>query len=216
MDIYLLPGLGADKRMYQKQLAVMPGARVLEHLSPVKGQTLAAYAKRVGALIDTSRPFVLIGTSLGGMVCMELARLINPQKIILIASIKNRAEMPLFIRSMKYLNFHRLIPGNAYKRFNNLMVKRLDGRGDKAAAQLIKDMTDDADPHFLKWAINAVINWKGEEQAAKNIVHLHGTADQLFSYNLIKNAIPVKNGTHVMNITNSEEVNRILLKALEE
>ncbi len=216
MNIYLLPGLGADKRMYQKQLAVLPGAIVIEHLPPVKAETLGAYAKRVAERIDTNLPFVLIGTSLGGMVCMELSRFISPEKIVLISSVKNRSELPLFIRSMKYLNLHRLIRGNGYKRFNNLIVKRLDARGDSAVAQLIRDMTNDTNPDFIQWAINAVINWNPEGITTNNVVHIHGTADQLFNYSLIKNAIPVKNGSHVMNMTSSDEVNRILLDVLEK
>ena len=215
MNIYLIPGLGADKRMYEKQLAVLPFAQVIEHLPPIKHQTLGAYARRVAALIDTKIPFALVGTSLGGMICMELSRIVSPEKIVIIASVKSRGEMPLFMRSMKYLKFQRLIPGNVYKHFNNLMVNRLAGRGDSAAAKLIRDMTHDANPDFLEWAIDAVVNWAPSGIETKNVTHIHGTADQLFPYSLIKNAVPVTGGSHVMNITRSREVNRILLDALQ-
>ena len=214
MHIYLIPGLGADKRMYAPQLKVLPNATVLEHLEPVKGETLTQYAQRVAEKIDTAQPFALVGTSLGGIISMELSRLLNHEKIVLIASVKNREEMPMFIRSMRILNLHKLISGESFKSFNNLMVRRLDSRGDSPAANLIKAMTMDASPRFIDWAVNAIINWHGPKDYRPDIVHIHGTKDQLFPIHKIQHAIAIKNGSHVMNITMSYEVNKALLEAL--
>ncbi len=216
MDIYLIPGLGADKRMYAHQLKVLPHAKVLEHLKPITGQSLTEYALRVAQEIDASKPFALVGTSLGGIISMELSRILKPEKIILIASVKNRVEMPLFIRSMRILNLHRLIPGTGFKRFNTLMVKRLDSRGDSPAAKVIKQMTEDCPPEFIDWAINAIINWHPPVGHRSDIVHIHGTNDLLFPIQKIKNPIAIKNGSHIMNMTMSYEVNKALLEALNE
>ena len=213
-DIYLIPGLGADRRMYVQQLKVLPHAKVLEHLAPVKGQSLTEYAARVARGIDTTRPFALVGTSLGGIVSMELSRILKPEKIVIIASVKNREEMPLFIRAMRLLNLHKLIPGTGFKSFNNLMVKRLDSRGDSPAAQVIRQMTEDCLPEFIEWAINAIVNWHPPVEYRSDIVHIHGTNDQLFPIQKIKNAIAIQNGSHVMNMTMSYELNKALLAAL--
>ena len=62
------------------------------------------------------------------------------------------------------------------------MVKRLTNRGDSAAGQLIKDMTADTNPAFISWAINAIINWNPEGINTDKVIHIHGTADQLFPY----------------------------------
>jgi len=215
MDIYLIPGLGADKRMYAAQLKVLPHAKVLEHLDPIKGESLTQYAHRVAEKIDTSRPFALVGTSLGGIISIELSRILKPEKIVLIASVKNRKEMPLFIRAMRVLKMHRLIPGNGFKRFNNLMVKRLDSRGDSPAAEVIKQMTIDCNPEFIEWAVNAIIHWQPPVDYRHDIVHIHGTNDQLFPIQKIRNAVAIKNGSHVMNMTMSYEVNKALLEALK-
>ncbi len=200
--------------MYASQLKVLPKATVLEHQEALKGETLAAYARRLALKIDTSRPFALVGTSLGGIIAVELSRFLNPEKIVLLATVKNRRELPLFIRSMRLLNLHKMISGETFKRFNKLMVKRLDSRGDSPAASLIKDMTDDASPRFIDWAVNAIINWHPPLNYREDIVHIHGTKDQLFPISKIKNPIAIQNGSHVMNITMSYEVNKALLKAL--
>lgn len=214
MNIYLIPGLGADKRMYAPQLKLFPKAEILEHMPPVKGETLTAYAARLAPSIDTSQPFVLIGTSLGGIISLELSQYVKPEKVILIASVKGRDELPTFIRSMRYLNLHRLIPPAAYKKVNGLLAARLDSRRDSTVASLIRDMTLDASPEFIDWAINAVINWKPNFELPNNLVHIHGSNDTLFPIKYIKQAIVIKNGSHVMNLTLSAEVNKALQQAV--
>ncbi|MFN8299052.1 MAG: alpha/beta hydrolase [Chitinophagales bacterium] len=212
-SVYLIPGLGADKRMYLPQLAVWPHARVLEHVYPITGQTLADYAERLIPLINTREPFIIIGTSLGGMVAIELAAKLKPHKTILLASVKSREELPLFIRSMKLLKLHKLLSGNTFKKFNELAAERLNSRGDAAIAALIKQMADDTDPDFIEWAINAVINWQ-PPAVESPVIHIHGDNDMLFPISRIKNALPVAGGSHVMNLSQSEAVNSLLLQAL--
>lgn len=214
MKIYLIPGLGADKRMYAPQLKLFPEAVVLEHLNPVKNESLSQYAQRLVGKIDTAQPFVLIGTSLGGMIALELTRYVQPTKVILMASVKSRDEMPAFIRSMRYLNFHKLIPPGVYKHVNGLMAARLDSRRDSTVASLIREMTIDASPQFIDWAINAVINWQPDFNMPDNLVHIHGSNDTLFPVKLIKKAVIIKNGSHVMNLTLSTEVNKVLKEAV--
>ncbi|MBP6732402.1 MAG: alpha/beta hydrolase [Chitinophagales bacterium] len=214
MQIYFIPGLGADRRMYYHQLKLFPQAIVLEHLPAVKGESLPAYAKRVAALIDSSSPFILVGTSLGGMISMEISRILKPEKLILISSVKNRSELPGFIRSMKYLNLHRLFSGKTYQRLNKIAARRLDSRSDSEAAQLIKAMMLDMQPEFIEWAINAVINWHPPIDYRADVVHIHGSNDLLFPIRKIKNSIVINNGTHIMNITMSKEVNQHILAAI--
>jgi hypothetical protein len=216
MKVYLIPGLGADKRMYTPQLGILNDAVVLEHQAPRKGETLSDYAQRLVPMIDTSAPFVLVGTSLGGMISMELMRHVNPVKVILIASIKDRSEMPLFMRAMRIVKLHRILTGKGFKRFNNFAARRLDSRGDALASGLILEMVNDASPEFVEWAINAVIHWRPPVEQRDNIIHLHGTNDRLFPFGKIRNATAIKNGSHVMNITMSEEVNKALLAILNE
>ncbi|HLP50916.1 MAG TPA: alpha/beta hydrolase [Chitinophagales bacterium] len=214
MKIYLIPGLGADRRMYYQQFKVFPQAQVLEHFVPADGVTMPEYAKQMAKCIDTSEPFALIGTSLGGIISVELSRILNPEKIILISSVKSRDEMPAFIRSMKYLRLHRILSGEGYKRFNKLAAKRLDSRGDSQDAALIMEMMNDIPSAFIDWAINAVVHWSPPQEYRTDIIHIHGTNDLLFPFSRLKNAIAVANGSHIMNMTKGEEVNRLLLEAI--
>lgn len=202
--------------MYEPQLKVLRNTEVLEHFVPEKNDDITAYARKMAAKIDTSQPFILIGTSLGGILALELSRLVNPDKIILIASVKGRSELPLWIRSMRYLNLHRLISGKRFRDLSNSNINRLVARRDSRTAQLLRDMHQTANLEFIEWAVNAVVKWRSPETIREDVIHIHGTADQLFPIGKIKNAIPVKGGSHVMNLTQPHEINRILQEILEE
>ena len=212
--IYLIPGLGADGRMYTPQLKVLRNAVVLEHQRPLQGETLAEYARRLSGKIDTSEPFILVGTSLGGMISVEMAKVVNADKVILISSVKHRGEMPRWIRAMKHLRLHKLLSGANFIRFSNANVQRLITKRDTAVAKLLVDMHNSADPEFVSWAINAVVNWKGTKDYRDDIIHIHGTRDQLFPHRNIEKFIPVKGGSHVMGLTQAQDVNKALLNAI--
>lgn len=214
MKIYLLPGLGADARMYLPQMKVLNNCEVLEHLNPNKHETLQEYALRLVPKIDTTEKFCLVGTSLGGMLAIELSRHVTPQKVILIATIKDRSEMPGFIRAMKHLKLHKLLKGERIIDMNTLLANRLNNRGDDQIATLLSQMAASTNPRFIEWAIDAVVNWHPAPLPQVPFVHLHGTNDRLFPISRIKNAIPVQGGTHVMNISSSNSVNELLLKHL--
>ncbi len=50
----------------------------IKWLTPFKNETLPDYAMRLSKQIDTTQPFALIGVSFGGMVCIEIAKKLNP------------------------------------------------------------------------------------------------------------------------------------------
>ena len=212
--IYLIPGLGADGRMYTHQLKVLSNATILEHQKPLKGETIAGYAKRLAKKIDTSEPFILVGTSLGGIIAIELAKIVNPEKVIIISSVKHRGEMPQWMRAMKHLKLHNLLSGENYIRLSNSNAKRVLTNRDHKAARLIVDMQNESDPEFIGWAINEVVNWNGAKEHSKNVIHIHGTHDRLFPPMNIKDAIYIRGGSHVMGMTQGEDVNKALLEAI--
>ncbi len=212
--VYLIPGLGADGRMYMPQMRVLSNAIVLEHQKPMVGESLVAYAGRLAAKIDTSEPFILVGTSLGGILAVEIARIVNPEKVILISSVKHRGEMPVWIRAMKHLKLHRLLSGPSFIKFSNANVNRLITKRDTTVAKLLVEMHNSADPEFVGWAIDQVVRWNGAKDYRKDIIHIHGTRDQLFPHKNIKNAIHITGGSHVMGLTQAHDVNKALLAAI--
>jgi hypothetical protein len=143
-----------------------------------------------------------------------MAKVVNPDKVILISSVKHRGEMPVWIRAMKHLRLHKLLSGVNFIRFSNANVQRLITKRDTMVAKLLVDMHNSADPEFVGWAINAVVNWNGAKDYRDDIIHIHGTRDQLFPHKNIAQFIPVKGGSHVMGLTQAQDVNTALLVAI--
>lgn len=212
--IYLIPGLGADARMYEPQVRILDRYEVLEHQKPLPGETLRDYARRLSGRIDTSEPFILIGTSLGGILSMEIARILSPARVILISSVKHRGELPLWIRAMKYLRLHKLLSGKRFIAFSKSNIRILITKRDTRVAQLLMDMHEDADPDFVEWAINEVIQWDGGADYRSDVIHIHGTRDRLFPFSNLKEAIAIPGGSHVMGCTQPADVNAAILNAL--
>ena len=86
--IYMIPGQGSDERLFKN--IEIEGFDIchIKYEVPAKGATMNSYARQLSAQIDTSRKYSLIGVSLGGMLAMEMAKDMNPEEVVLIASAK--------------------------------------------------------------------------------------------------------------------------------
>jgi pimeloyl-ACP methyl ester carboxylesterase len=92
--IYLIASLGADTRVYNnidlRDYEVIP----VDWIEPDEKDTLASYAKRLVYQYNIAAHSVLIGNSMGGgMIAIEIAKLIPIKKVILISSIKTTVKL---------------------------------------------------------------------------------------------------------------------------
>ena len=93
-SVYFLPGLGADKRLFEKQLQAGLPITILEWKTPNKNESIQAYTERMAADIPQTDNLIIGGVSLGGIMAIEIAKIVKPKKVIIISSIKNRSELP--------------------------------------------------------------------------------------------------------------------------
>lgn len=213
---YLISGIATDERAFQYQYDHIPNCVYLPFPRHDKGDTMATYAEKFVPLIDTTQPFNLIGHSMGGIITMELIKQVQPQKVILLSTIKSRAEMPAKLKQLRITHFHKLLPGKGFihsirvgSKFKS-ELKQVDGLRDLAVS-----MAEANDPGFLYWAVNAIVKWTGDENYRNDIIHIHGTEDEMFPYSHVRNVIPVFGGTHIMYMTRAEEINRLIQYYLE-
>ena len=215
MNKYLIPGLGGDKRMYAGQLTKFADTKVLEFIAPLKNESISNYAIRLAEGIDKTQPFILIGVSLGGVIVQEIANVYPPEKAILISSVKNRDEIPLWMRIFKFVPLQKVIPGKVYLWAFMILIgfKTMFQKSNNIIANL-KNMAKDANPEFVYWAVDQIIKWEAPKKEFKPF-HIHGTNDFLFPIKRIKNvSVKVENGTHVMILTHVKEINTHLEKWL--
>lgn len=216
-NIYFISGLGVDHRLFYKQYKDGINLKILQWKSPLANETLEAYAKRLSEEIKEKDNIILGGVSLGGIMAIEISKYINAEKIIIISSIKNQFELPPYLRILRHLPIHKLIPSLVYKKIGTIArsIYRVFGKMNKEEKDLFLSMVNDSDPNFIKWAIHAVITWKNKE-ILPNIIHLHGTDDLIFPISFIKQSIQIKDGSHFMIVTQAEKINKILKTELND
>lgn len=149
----------------------------------LKTKTLQNYVKNISLKITAENP-ILIGLSFGGMVAVEISKILKTEKIILIASAKNKFELPKFNRISGKLKLNLLIPKLVFKK-QNFITNWLFGIKTEAEKQLLKNILIDTNPNFFSWAINEIVNWKNES-IPKNVIHIHGNKDRIIPFKMSK------------------------------
>ena len=209
MTIYFLSGLGADESAF-KYLTYPAGfnAVFIDWLVPAKNETMQQYAKRIAAKIDTSKPFILVGLSFGGMLATEVLSFVKPQKTILISSAARRQELPFYFKWAGKLRLNKLLPQkNIHK--SNVFTNWIFSITAKSDKFLLEEILTASNPSFSKWAINEIVNWK-RKTSPENIIRIHGTKDRVLPIINFKPAYLLKGGGHFMIVNRAEEISKIL------
>lgn len=213
MNVYFISGLGADERMFARlKLPSFCNAHHIHWIEFHKNETLDHYAKRLSIAIDTSQPFALVGLSLGGMLASEMKEFLRPVKTIIISSVPDNTQLPPYYKWMGFIGLHQFVPVKLYK-FPTPFLYWFFGIKTKEEKELFDSVLRDADPGFIKHAVNAVLHWK-KSNSAGDIVHIHGTKDKVLPYRFTHPTIGVKDGEHLMVFSKAEELSKILSELL--
>lgn len=197
IPVYLMPGLAASSTIFEKialpkdVFEMMP----LEWEIPLDNESLTDYAKRITEKIKHENP-VLIGVSFGGILVQEMAKYIDARKVIIISSVKSNLEFPRRMKIAKTTKAYKLIPMSLILNVESL-AKFSFGAKINQRLKLYEKFLSVRDIGYLDWAVEQVILWD-RIAVDENIIHIHGSADDVFPMKYITNCIVVKGGTHVM------------------
>ncbi len=208
--LYFVPGLAANPSIfdYIKLANEDVELHYIEWLIPESlNETLEHYVKRMAEKVQHKNA-ILIGVSFGGVVVQEMKKLVNPEKVIIISSIKNKYEMPKRMHFAQKTNAHKIIPT---KLFSNIEKYEKFVYGDlfKNRVKLYKKFLSMRDELYLPWSIHAIVNWDREE-TDPDVIHIHGTNDFVFPSENIKDYIPIEEGTHIMILDKAKLISPIL------
>ena len=209
--LFLFSGLGADKRVFD--FLDLRGYNIhhVEWIQPQPKESLEEYAKRLSIQITAKHP-VLIGVSFGGMIALEIAKLIPAEKVILISSAKSSNAIPAYMRFIKNFRLDRLIQIRSVKKPNQLLYW-LFGVTAKEHQALLAAIMKDTDDYFFTWAIDVIPNWKNAADQ-RNAIQIHGTKDKILDPLSAEHL--VTGGGHLMVVTHAKEVSDILRKVLAQ
>jgi pimeloyl-ACP methyl ester carboxylesterase len=214
MKVYFISGLAADKRVF-KYIQLPPHFEIvhLDWIEPLKKESLQSYSSRLAEKIDTNEPFALLGLSMGGMIAAEIASKLAPAKTILISSVPVPGHLPVYFKWAAKINLHRLVPVSLVKSAS--IMKRLFTAETPEDKQILKQIIRESDPKFIRWAMDAILHWKTDNEPIAH-VHIHGSRDEVLPLRFTRPTHAIKNGGHLMVLNHAAEINAILYEVLSD
>ncbi|MFC5195681.1 MULTISPECIES: YqiA/YcfP family alpha/beta fold hydrolase [Bizionia] len=197
IHVYFMPGLAASSTIFE--YIKLPESdfkiHLLEWQIPEENETLTNYALRMVNQI-TEKNVALIGVSFGGVLVQEMSKHLKIKRLIIISSIKSKKEMPKRMKIMRATKAFKLFPASLMGNMD-VLAKYAFGETVKKRVALYKKYLSVTDPRYINWAVKEMICWN-QNKAPENIIHIHGSLDNVFPYRHIKNCITIDKGTHIM------------------
>lgn len=211
--IFLIPGLGADERVFQYIDLQGQETIPVKWIGPDKQDSLTTYAQKLIDHYSITPQSIVIGSSLGGMLTIEIAKKVHLDKAILISSIKTVDEAPISFKCYRLLPIYKLIP-TKWLTSTGFMVKNIMGKMSKRHQELFISMLKGTSPEFVKWALGAIPRWDNQI-IPPNVYHIIGDKDKIFPYKRIKGATVVEGGTHIMIFNKAKQINSWLKEIIK-
>lgn len=212
--IYCVSGLGADEKAFAKIKVAGYELEFIQWLTPEKNERIEAYAMRMSQSVKEENP-VLMGLSFGGIMCIEMAKLMPVAKLILISSVPAYKQIPLWMRTAGKLKLNKVLPMRSASTLLEPVQNYHIGAGTDEEKEIVRQYRKMVSPVYLHWAINAILNWKNVWRP-KSVYHLHGDADRIFPIKNVKPDYIVKGGTHFMVYTKAKEISEKLSLLLKD
>lgn len=203
--IFLLSGLGADQRVFKFLEFNGKPTQAIEWIKPKRGESILTYAKKLTEQIDEENP-VLLGVSFGGIMAIELAKIIPVEKVILISSARNKQQVPAVNRAIGRLQLTRLLPASYLKKPNRTL-HWLFGIESPEEQELLKGILYDTDTDFLQWGMARIAQWDNMQEV-NGLVQIHGKEDRIFPHKSGDHL--VDDGGHFMIVNRAATISQLL------
>lgn len=209
IPIYLLPGMSSTTLIFEHLNLDNLRFEVicLEWLPMNKSENLEQYTKRYLPLITHDNP-ILIGVSFGGILAQEISKLISIKKTIIISSVRSNKEFPSIFHFARKTGLYKCLPTSIVNTIFSWLKSRASEH-QKKRLELYDRYLPLRDKEYLDWCIREVLRWK-QNVPLDNIIHIHGTKDEIFPIRNIKSAIEIEGGTHAMIIIKHKWFNKNL------
>lgn len=211
----MIPGLGADERLFEPQRAAGFDFDVADLSIPAPREDLPAYARRLGEALDLHQPSVLVGVSFGGILGCELARAFPVRGLVLVASCRGPEAIPSsYAWATRIANFipdfilrYRCAAGSA-------MLARIEGL-DTEARTLVNQMAANVSMPFLRGVGRMTLSWPGAHSLPCPVFHIHGLHDRVIPIRGVRPDEVIADGGHLISLTHAHRVNAFIEQALD-
>jgi pimeloyl-ACP methyl ester carboxylesterase len=210
-QIYCISGLGADERIFSRLSPENTRFRYMQWLIPEDKETIESYAARMAHQIHHNNP-VIMGVSFGGMMAIEIARIVPTSKVILVSSVKSQQELPQWMKLSGKLRLNKLMPPKPVE-WMSLLENTFLGAESPEEIALCNEFRKNVHPGYLRWAIEQIINWRNEWLPPVTY-HIHGNKDKIFPLKGILPTHVIKGGGHFMIMNRAPAISSLLTKIL--
>lgn len=176
MKLFCLSGLGVDERAF---VHFQPDGIELVHIpwiEPEKNESLKNYAHRLFESTELPADYAVLGVSFGGMIATEFAQIRQPSHLFLVSSAEGQHDLPWKFLAGRFLPLHRLLPKKMLIS-SSWVIRYLFSVKQPEERQMLQGILSTTNPEFLRWAMHAIVHWKGYHHT--NSIRIHGAHDRM-------------------------------------
>jgi pimeloyl-ACP methyl ester carboxylesterase len=185
--IYLLPGMGATSKMYQGAWLDINPATCIDW-PPYEGEaSLSELAGKVASHYPIQDNDILIGSSMGGMVALEISKQLRLDRVVLVGSAIDVSEMNWLLTLLA-----PFVDSAPVAFFQKLAVRH-NG--------LFLQMFAASDADFMKAMCKAISSWGGYPGDLTRVTRIHGEKDKVIK--CPQDCHVIKRAGHLLPITHA-------------
>lgn len=199
---YILPGMGASAAMYNALKRKVNFEINFLNWPVYRGEkTYAEVARRVIDDHNINDGDIVGGSSLGGMVALEIADIVNPEAIILLGSAVSSKDVQNLLSLISPLASITPIS----------IVQLLVGKNKN----IVSSMFADSDTEFIRAMCQYLNSWRGYRGSLEKVFRLHGKKDLIIPCPS-SGCDVIEDAGHLLAITHVEETASFLKKTKRE
>lgn len=214
--LILLPGLGADHRLFADLCSQLPDLEVPPWPELPTTGGIDALAARLAESLRVDGPVVVGGSSFGGFVAMSLAKLVGARAVVLIGSCAHPSEISA---GRRWLAGVLGVLPNSMRGGNPIVLDalaRFFGAKEAAHRKVFAEMLHDSSPEFFSFGLGAIASWEGVELPASTpTFRIHGAVDRILPPGDPAPDLLVAGAGHLLPLTHPGEVGAFVRGALE-
>lgn len=203
--VILLSGMGIDTRVHDRLTPTVP-VTTLPWLPFHPAQDLPAYARGYAERGLVRDGDLIGGTSMGGMVALEIARHVRVRGVIQIASCDHPRHINPVLRRLWLLS--QVAPVGWLHALPDVPML-------PAEARLAVDLARDSSPAMVRWACRTIVHWRGCAPDVP-VRTIHGTRDHVIRLGSRRVDERVLGAGHIMVLTHPAPISAFIDRCARE
>jgi len=188
---------------------------VVDYIDPLPGEAIPDYAKRLHRNLRPVRKFYLVGVSFGGTLALELARLSQPEAVILVGSATKAEELSREVRLLA--DKAAMLPEVLWSRIrdHHELIEQYLGIQDPKVSQIMDDVFEQLNLKAVRWGLKKLPHWELDFEPNCPVYRLHGSEDRVAIPADWESVEKVEGGGHLINVTHPGQVNPYLQQVIQ-